>query len=191
MKIRITRFVGIVATLTCFAVASAAQTVSKYEELPNFHQVNMNLYRGAQPKRGGIQKLAELGIKTIINLRDDDGRARSEEIEARAAGLKYFNLPLDNFGRPADEKVQRVLAVIDAPENQPVFVHCKRGADRTGTIIAVYRIEHDGWTSKQAKDEASRYGMGLWQVGMKHYIDDYQRRRQISGKGYAHKHIID
>ena len=180
MRERITWFVGVVATLIWFAPASVAQADSQYEELPNFHRVNENLYRGAQPKPGGFEKLVELGIKTVVNLRDDDSRARAEEIKARAAGLRYFNLPMDDFGRPAEEKVRRVLAVINAPENQPVFVHCKRGADRTGTIVAAYRIEHDGWTSERAISEANHYGMALWQVGMKHYIEDHYRRRQRS-----------
>jgi tyrosine-protein phosphatase SIW14 len=170
-------FLSVVVALICFASASVAQEKPKYEELPNFNQVNRSLYRGAQPKPGGIQRLAQLGIKTIVNLRDDDNRARTEETEARAAGLRYFNLPIDNFGRPSDERIERVLAVIKAPENQPVFVHCKRGADRTGTIIAVYRIEHDGWTSERAKAEANHYGMGSWQIGMKNYIHDYYKRR--------------
>jgi tyrosine-protein phosphatase SIW14 len=177
MQKQICWFVTIAVALIAFTPVSVAQSETKYEELPNFHQVNKNLYRGAQPKHGGIQKLAQLGIKTIINLRADDNHAHAEETEARASGLRYFNVAMDNFGRPSDNRIQRVLAIINAPENQPVFVHCKRGADRTGTVIAVYRIEHDGWTSESAKAEADHYGMALWQIGMKHYIHDYFKRR--------------
>jgi uncharacterized protein (TIGR01244 family) len=177
MREDISRFVAVAVALICFASVSVAQDATKHEELPNFHQVNETLYRGAQPKQGGIQRLADLGIKTIVNLRDDDNRARAEEAEARAAGLRYFNLPMDNFGRPSDGKIEPVLAIINAPENQPVFVHCKRGADRTGTIIAVYRIANNGWPSERAKAEANHYGMGFWQIGMKRYIRDYYRRR--------------
>jgi len=177
MKETIVWFVGSVVTLFCCAAVSVAQSESKYEELPNFHQVSETLYRGAQPKPDGIRRLASLGIRTIINLRHDDAHARAEEIAARAAGLKDFNVPMDEFGRPSEETVEQVLAMINAPENQPVFVHCKRGADRTGTIVAIYRIEHDGWTSERAKSEAKHYGMALWQVGMKHYIDDHYKLR--------------
>lgn len=177
---------AVAAAVICFASVGLAQEEAKYEGLPNFHQVNASLYRGAQPKSGGIQRLAQLGIKSIINLRDDDNRAHAEETEARAAGLLYFNLPIDNFGRPSDERIARVLAVINAPENQPVFVHCKRGADRTGTVIAIYRIEHDGWTSERAKAEAKHYGMGSWQIGMKDYIHDYYQRRLKRGGNVPH-----
>jgi len=57
--------------------------------------------------------------------------------------------------------------------NEPVFVHCKRGSDRTGTVIACYRISHDRWQQKQALQEAKSHGMGLVQVGLKRYIMTY------------------
>jgi protein tyrosine/serine phosphatase len=164
--------------------AARAQSETTYKELPNFHRVNATLYRGGQPKEEGFKLLASLGIKTVLNLRDADERATLEEKQARAAGLRYFNIPLGGLGRPSDEKIERALAVINAPENQPVFVHCKRGSDRTGTVIACYRISHDGWTSDEAKEEAKRYGMGFWEVGMKDYIRDYYERRS-AGKAKA------
>ncbi|HEY0375654.1 MAG TPA: sulfur transferase domain-containing protein [Pyrinomonadaceae bacterium] len=146
-------------------------------EVPNFHQVNARLYRGGQPRPGGMRELAARGVNTVINLRDDDERASAEEGEARAAGLRYFNVPLGRLGRPADEQVARVLSLIDAPENGVVFVHCAKGQDRTGTVIAIYRITHDRWTGERAKKEAEHYGMKFWQRGMKDYIEDYYRDR--------------
>ena len=147
----------------------------RYDELPNFQRVGDRLYRGGQPKRGGYERLARLGVKTVVNLRDDDEHARAEGEEARAAGLRYFNVPLGRLGRPSDAEVERVLQLIDAPENQPVFVHCHRGADRTGVVVAVYRMTHDGWTAERAQEEANRFGMRRWQLGKKDYINDYYR----------------
>ena len=150
MKERFCKFILVTVASICFATTStvgAARSESKHEELPNFHRVSERLYRGAQPKRGGIGRLAQLGIKTIVNLRARDIRSQTEEQEARAAGLRYFNVPFERLGRPTDEQVERVLSIINAQENQPVLIHCQRDADRTGTIVAVYRIERDGWTS--------------------------------------------
>ncbi len=177
MKENIKRLFIYAVVLLCLVSSTAAQNRTRDAALPNFHQVNEQLYRGAQPKPGAMQKLAQLGIKTIVNLRDDDGRAREEEVAARAAGLRYFNVLLGRLGRPADAEVERVMSIINAPENQPVFVHCAHGADRTGTVIAVYRIAHDGWTSERAKAEAKRYGLKPWELGMKDYIHDYYERR--------------
>ncbi|HEY0003749.1 MAG TPA: tyrosine-protein phosphatase [Pyrinomonadaceae bacterium] len=156
--------------------SSSAQTGRRDAELPNFHQVNEHLYRGAQPRRGGIQKLKALGIKTIINLREPDESTRGEEVEARAAGLRYFSIPMEGFERPTDQQIDRALALINAMENWPVFVHCAHGKDRTGTVIACYRISHDGWTSAMAKAEAKHYGMSWVQVKMKDYIHDYYKK---------------
>jgi protein tyrosine/serine phosphatase len=146
-----------------------------YDELPNFQPVGDRLFRGGQPKPGGYARLARLGVKTVVNLRDDDERARSEGEEARAAGLRYYNVPFGRLGRPSDAEVERVLRLIGAPENQPVFVHCQRGADRTGLVVAVYRMTHDGWTAERAQEEANRLGMGRWQLAKKDYIKDFYR----------------
>lgn len=168
--------------LLLMASATLAQEAAQNHKLPNFHQVNSQLYRGAQPGVGGIRKLKELGIKTIINLRGEDGLTRVEQSEAAALGLRYFSVSLPGLRRPSDEQVARVMALINAPEGQPIFVHCHHGEDRTGLIVAVYRITHDGWTAEQAKAEAKRYGMNWMQRGMKDYISDYYRDRQATRK---------
>lgn len=182
MKKQLASLLIIIIALITLNAAAQERGEPRYAELPNFHQVNTGLYRGAQPKEGGLQKLFSLGIKTVINLRDDDEREQREEQEAKAAGLRYFNIPMSNSRAPSDAQVERILSIINAQENQPVFVHCKRGADRTGTIIAVYRISHDGWTSEQAKAEAKQYGMGFWQVWMKDFISDYYKKQNSRGK---------
>lgn len=176
MRDRLVRLRAIsVAVIILAATLGASSREPKEEVLPNFHQVNEHLYRGAQPSNGGMKELASLHIKTVINLRGEDESAREEETEAQAAGLRYFSEPLPGLGRPKDEQVEKVLAIINDSQNWPVFVHCHHGEDRTGTIIAIYRITHDGWTSEQAKKEAKKYGMSRFQFAMKDYISDYAR----------------
>src|SRR5215213_1226662 len=142
----------VVSALLLVAVPASSQLPNekveehRLKELPNFGRVNERLYRGGQPRRDSIRKLAVLGINTIINLRDNDEHAVAEAEDAKAAGLRYFNIPLKRFGRPNDAEVERVLSLIDAKENGGVFVHCQKGEDRTGMIIALYRIRHDGWS---------------------------------------------
>ena len=173
---------GVIAVLLTFLAGASGVTAldSSKEALPNFHQVNENLYRGAQPEKDWVEKLKELKIKTVINLRGESEGTSAEAAEARVAGLRYFSVPLPGFGRPRDEQVEKVLAIINDAQNWPVFIHCRHGEDRTGTIIAVYRITNDGWTSEQAKSEAKKYGMSRFQFAMKDYIGDYARDRQPS-----------
>jgi protein tyrosine/serine phosphatase len=171
------------ALILCMVAATgSAQNDPRHAGLPNLHQVNDRLYRGAQPRKGTIKKLAEVGIKTVINLRGADDRTKDEETEAKAAGLAYFSIPLPGLGRPSDDEIARILAIIDAPENQPVFVHCKRGADRTGAVVAIYRITHDSWTVEQALAEANRHGMSWIVFSLRGYVSDAQlSARPVSG----------
>ena len=164
-----------------------AQDSTAHPELPRFQQVSERLFRGGQPRDGGISKLRELGINTVINLRGASARTRAEETEVRALGLNYFNIALPNWGRPQDSRVARILEVINAPENGRVFIHCKDGVDRTGMIVAIYRMTHDGLSSDQALAEAERNGMRRTQFFMRDYAEDYGERLNKLGPETALK----
>jgi protein tyrosine/serine phosphatase len=165
-----------VVAILLLLISVTASAQNTYPELPRFQQVSDKLYRSAQPLDGGSARLRALGINTIINLRGAGPVTRAEESAARAAGLNYFNVPLPNWGRPQDSRVTRILELIAAPENGRVLVHCKEGVDRTGLIVAVYRMTHDRWTSRQALAEAERQGMRRTQFWMRDYINDYGER---------------
>jgi len=159
--------------LLLFCASASAQDVTSYTELPRFQQVSERLFRGAQPREGGVQRLAELGINTVINLRGASNTTRVEEAEVRKMGLNYFNVSLPNWGRPQDARIRRVLDIIAAPESGRVFVHCKDGLDRTGTVVALHRITHLGWKTSDAVAEAQRVGMRRIQFWMRDYVEDY------------------
>lgn len=171
---RVSQAIGAAVVLMLAASVSLAQGPS-YSELPNFSKVNERLYRGGQPKTGGVKKLAEIGIKTIINLRGTDEQTRAEEEEAKAAGVSYFNIPMPGLSRPTHEQISRVMEIVSSKDSGPVFIHCKRGSDRTGTVVAVYRISQDGWTANRALTEAKRFGLSWMEFGMKDYVSDYYR----------------
>ncbi len=147
------------------------------ESLPNFQQVNQNLYRGAQPPTGGLKILAGKGIKTIINLRGASDETRAEERQARALGMKFFNLKFPPLSKPDFTQIDQALALINDPANQPVFVHCKHGEDRTGTVIACYRMTQDQWNDEQAIAEAKQFGMSFVQISMKRFIHKFYEQR--------------
>ena len=146
------------------------------EHLPNFARINDQLFRGGQPTPEGIRKLAELGVRTIINFRDTQSSVLREKAIAAEHGIELINLRLSNWFAARDEDIHRIIDVIRDPKNQPVFVHCKRGADRTGTVVAIYRMLIDGWTDREANREAKKHGIGWWQVWMRDHIKAYYRR---------------
>lgn len=150
-------------------VASAAHGEDPGRSLPNFHEVSEDLFRGARPDEGGVKELARLGIRTIVDLRIGD-EVEEEHAEAIDAGLRHINVPFDTLRRPEDEDVERVLALLVSPEYRPVFVHCRRGKDRTGLVIACYRMRYEGWTAERALQEAKQHGLAWWEFSMKGYI---------------------
>jgi protein tyrosine/serine phosphatase len=173
---------AVVLLLLC--VGASAQDVTHHAELPRFAQVSERLFRGAQPRAGGVQRLAELGINTVINLRGASISTRAEEAEVRKFGLNYFNLSLPNWGRPQDGRIRRILEIIAAPESGRVFVHCKDGVDRTGTVVALHRITHLGWKTSDALAEAERVGMRRIQFWMRDYVEDYDSPVHTATSGY-------
>ena len=178
MKFNFSRFCASTALLMLLSVAApAADAEPRYRELPNFHRVNARLYRGAQPLEGGLKRLRELGVETIINLRGADARVARERAEALALGLKYYNVALPGHGRPKNTDVEEILRIVDDPASGVVFVHCHHGRDRTGTIVACYRIAQEHWTSAQATREARHYGMSIFQFRMRRYIRSFDERR--------------
>jgi len=142
--------------------------------VPNFQQINEKLYRGGQPSDEGFGSLAKLGIKTVVDLRrPNEHSTADEERVVKALGMRYVNVPMNGIVAPSEEQVARVLALMNATEDGSVFVHCRRGADRTGTVVACYRMGHDAWDNKKAFKEAKTLGMSWMEVGMKHYILAY------------------
>ena len=142
------------------------------QEIPctKFGQVGLGFYRGAEPDERCLAHLAELGIRTVVNLRDEENASKLEQMKVLAVGIQYVNMPMSGFDRPSVVEVQRILSVVCEPANQPVFLHCRRGRDRTGVIVAAHRIAHEGWTAERAVQEAKEFGLAWWQFGMKKFI---------------------
>jgi tyrosine-protein phosphatase SIW14 len=150
--------------------------------VPNFHQVNEHVYRGGQPADAGWASLANLGVKTVIDLRPAAEHSISQEEQAVvAAGMRYINRPMSGVSTPANEQIFEILTLLNSSGDGPVFVHCRRGADRVGTVIACYRIAHDRWPNEKALREAKSYGMSWIELGMKHYIQNFHMESLTGG----------
>jgi protein tyrosine phosphatase (PTP) superfamily phosphohydrolase (DUF442 family) len=137
-------------------------------------QVNEHLYRGGQPNNKELKALQTVGVKAVIDLRGAGERSKREEQTVEALGMKYYSVPLRPMAAPTDKQVALLLSLIADSNNWPVFVHCERGKDRTGTVIACYRIAHDGWPNERALAEAVDDGLNIFERSMKNYIRNYR-----------------
>lgn len=159
------------AFLALTPLLSAADPIAPGVE--NFHQVSDSVYRGAQPSEAGFLSLSKLGIKTVLDLRAGDRENAGEKQMVEKYGMHYVSIPMHGMNKPNDDQIAQALVLLEATGSAPVFIHCKRGADRTGTVVAVYRMYHDKWTNEKALAEAKQYGMSPFQRAMMHYILRY------------------
>ena len=127
--------------------------------LPNLHRVTDQLYRGAQPTAEGMKRLYEMGIKTVVDLRT----FHSDHDQIGDTPLEYEHIRMFAL-LPSHDEIIEALRVMTDHERAPVFVHCLHGADRTGTVIAAYRIVIEGWTKDEALDEMVNGGFGYHAV---------------------------
>ena len=159
--------------ISLFALPAGAADVEA-PGVPNFHQVNEHLYRGGQPGDAGWSSLARLGIKTIIDLRPANEHSTTQEARVvQARGMVYVSQPMAGLAAPTNDEILKILTLLDSSAQWPIFVHCRRGADRTGTVIACYRIAHDQCANEEALREARTYGMSRLELGMKHFIQNF------------------
>jgi tyrosine-protein phosphatase SIW14 len=140
----------------------------------NFDQVDAHVYRGGQPTEKGFRYLAQLGVKTVIDLREAGYRSNDEQRIVTEAGMTYVNVPMTRFKPPTEAEITKILRMLEDGTSGSVFVHCRRGADRTGAVIAVYHIDHDRWDNSRALKDALAHGMSVFQVRRQNYIKNFR-----------------
>lgn len=129
------------------------------EGVPNLHRVTTNFYRSAQPTADGMKALKKMGIRTVVNLRS----FHSDRDEIGDTGLAYEHIHMKAW-HPEEKEIVRFLRIVSDKRRFPVLVHCKHGADRTGTMCAIYRIAIQGWTKKEAVAEMTQGGFGFHEI---------------------------
>lgn len=153
----------------CFTSAAISADLSA-THIRNFDRVNDHIYRSGEPSVVGLQELSTMGIKRVIDLREKGEATTFEKETLEKLGIKYTNIPFDAWSAPSDGQIQSVLKLLTDNDPSPILLHCRRGKDRTGTVIACYRIQHDGWSNQRALTEAKEHGMSRLERGMQGYI---------------------
>ena len=160
------------ALILSVGLAAAESDAGKRPGIKRFQQVNEYVCRGAQPSYAGFKALAAMGVKTVVDLRHEASQFRQEQKVVESLGMKFLSVPM-NMSAPTDAEITRVLDQLNAISSGPVFVHCRGGRDRTGTVIACYRIAHDRWERGAALAEARLNGMRARDVDMERYVKSF------------------
>jgi protein tyrosine/serine phosphatase len=141
----------------------------RLDGVPNFHMVTWNIYRGAQPTLEGFKNLERMGVKTVVNLRT----LHRDNLEGTS--LREARVPMRAWEPEAEEIADALRVITD--EDGPYFVHCQHGADRTGAVIAVYRMAVQGWEREEAIREMTDGDYGFHSIWME--IPKFLRRIDI------------
>jgi len=180
MKRSIVRSIAIlVAAVVSFGISAAAQTSpSQFAniKIENFGKMDDGYFRGAQPMPDDYQALKELGVKTVVDLRNDPTDYEKKDVEA--LGMKYVNIPMSGWKSPKMHDIDSFLALLKDPETGAVYVHCKAGIHRTGVMGAAYRYTHSGWNYDKAYTEMKNYNFssGLVHGSLKSFVKDWGKR---------------
>jgi len=151
-----------------------ARRLAAVAGLENVAQVAPGIYRGSAPSAAGLDSIKRIGIKTVINLRHYHGT--TEEQGCRERGIDYVRIVLESSDAPKDEDVRLFLRVVTDPARQPVYVHCWRGKDRTGVMVAALRMAVQGWTRDEALQEMDEFGFYHGWRDLRAYVEGLAAR---------------
>ena len=115
------------------------------------------LYRGAQPKPFAYDELKTAGDDSVVDFRDEKDEIAAERSKVESLGMQFISVPWKGTGEPAHEQIVSFLDLMRDMHGKKVFVHCRRGADRTGLMVALYRMTFDHWDADQAVTEMKEF----------------------------------
>lgn len=172
------RVFAVLSLIICATGFALAQTPASVTKIKNFGQMDERFFRGGQPKEKDYQDLAALGVKTVIDLRDDPTSYEKSSVEA--LGMRYVNIPMNDKDYPKTEQIDTFLKLADDPLTGKFFVHCAGGRHRTGVMGAVYRFTHNKWNYDQVYAEMKQYDFytRFGHGAMKDYVRDYWQQLQ-------------
>jgi protein tyrosine/serine phosphatase len=136
--------------------------------------VTQGIFRSEQPTPQMLVDFKAMGGHTVLRLNGGgEFAADDERASVEALDMEFIYVPLPGWLPPSKHQISNTVAVLEIPPYQPVLIHCQRGKDRTGLIVAIYRIQH-GWTNQQALEEARAHGMSRLEVFMQEEIEDWK-----------------
>ncbi len=157
------------------APISSAQ--SGLRGITNFGQVTPTLYRGGQPTSEGYRELKQMGIDTVVSFRHEKGENTLERRAVEGLGMRFISLPWHAWDQPGDYEVSQFFTLLGSNPRSKVYVHCQQGRDRTGTMVALYRVAVDHWCPANAVAEMKAYHYHhFFFPQLETYVENFPRR---------------
>ena len=133
--------------------------------IPNEAIVENQITRGGRPALSDID-----GFKTIINIETKSKAVEAERSRAAQLGIQFVQSEMSAYRAPTDQQIQTIINLMKDKNNQPLFIHCLHGEDRTGLVVGLYRVYVDGWTPDAAYQEMLEKGFHPSYTALKNYF---------------------
>lgn len=174
---------ALVFSLSAVSFAKTKDSAFPNVKIKNFGQLDERFYRGARPKDEDYKALADLGIRTVIDLTDNSMEYEKPAVEA--LGMRYVNIPMVDKSYPKTEQIEAFMKLVNDPETGKFFVHCAGGRHRTGVVGAVYRFNNYGWNLDQVTAEMLKFDFnsGFGHGKQKAFVKDYWQQFQAKQTG--------
>ena len=161
------------ANMQAFPKIKLSEKLYGLPGIDNVGRISPCIYRGKQPTSKGYLTLKTMGMKTVINLRS----AHGEKEDVEKAGMRYLEFPLSMTSGIHREQFEKIIRAMSEPLNQPVYIHCALGQDRTGVVVAAYRMDVDGWSFEDAEKEMQSFGFNDTWVHLKKSLKNFAKQR--------------
>lgn len=135
--------------------ASGPPLASQNNPIFAFYELAPGLYRGGQPTEEGYRRLKELGVRTILNFRHEKDQIEWDRKQAQKWGMRYVSLPWTIYGDSEPEILEDFFRTLEDPSSRPLFMHCRRGTERTGVMSALYYMKYEGLSAEEAYRKAT------------------------------------
>ncbi len=146
------------------------------DQIPNFRQIAPGILRGGQPTQEGMDWLVcDRGVKTVVDLRGSDKASPFCQWDRpRWPNVEHHNIEVEDYETPTLDELREFIRLADRADAQsPLFVHCKAGIGRTGTMIACWRITH-GWTADKAIEQERLHSYDA-SFKQEQFVRDFER----------------
>jgi protein tyrosine/serine phosphatase len=161
----------------CLAPRLETQRAKGPRGIENFGMVTPSLYRGGQPTTEGFRELKQLGVTIVVSFRHEKGENSLERRTVESLDMRFISLPWNAFDAPTDGQVRAFLELLRDNPDKRIYVHCQQGRDRTGTMIALYRIAADHWCPDSAVAEMHAYHYHhFWFPHLETYVRRFPQR---------------
>jgi len=170
MKFKFYIFITLLISVSCGISEAVLNTPSTWAQkvqttsFQNLYKVDENLFRSEQPTKLGMKQLQDLGIKSILNVRN----LRNDKCEAKSTDLILKRKRINTWTINYDEVVAALKLIKNSPK--PVLIHCKHGSDRTGCVVAAYRMSFQNWSKEEAINEFKSGGYGYHEDAFKNVL---------------------